>query len=80
MPLQAMLPDALARTSECSGVDFKSAFNSTSPGDWLEIVKDVVAIANSGGGVILIGLDDDGNPTSADVTGIRATDPADLTN
>ena len=47
---------------------------------WLEILKDVVSMANSGGGLIFIGLNDDGLPSGFDVTGACEIDPATFTN
>ena len=47
-----------------------------SRGDWCEIVKDVVAIANSGGGVILFGVDNQGVPSGTDLAPLRDIDPA----
>lgn len=70
----------LARTAEDADVDFKESFDVGSNGDWLEIVKDVVAMANSGGGCIIIGLRDDGLPSGADVSSVIAVDPATLTD
>lgn len=61
-------------------MDFKSAFNPADSGDRLEIIKDIVAFANSGGGTILIGANDDGSPSGTDVSGALSIDPADLTN
>jgi len=52
--------DAVRSKSESRAVDFKSKFDPAFPADWCELVKDIVAIANSGGGSILIGVDDDG--------------------
>lgn len=74
------LSNALARTSESADVDFKSAFDSGALRDWLELVKDIAAFANSGGGYILVGLNDDGSASGADVSGLLAVDPADLGN
>lgn len=74
------LKDALERSAEAADVDFKSAFDVTRPGEWLEIIKDVVAFANSGGGTILIGVTDDGLPSGEDVNAVLAIDPADMTN
>lgn len=48
----------------------------TLPGAWCEIIKDIVAMANSGGGAIAVGLDNAGQPTGADVSQILALDPA----
>jgi len=47
-----------------------------STGDWCELVKDIVAMANSGGGALVIGIRDDGKPSGADCTALLAFDPA----
>lgn len=70
------LERALAARRESRRVEFKSGFDVTSTRDWCEVIKDVIAIANSGGGVILFGVDNVGNPTGADVSAILALDPA----
>jgi hypothetical protein len=81
MMSKVTLQDALSTVCECEGVDFKRAFDPTVLGDWLEIIKDIVAMANSGGGVILIGVDDDGTVGGAGfASGILSIDSADLTN
>lgn len=80
MPLPDQLTTALARSKEAGDLDFKAAFDCSSAGDWLEIIKDIVALANSGGGILLIGLADDGSPSGAEINGIQSVDPADLTN
>lgn len=71
-----------AETAPCesSTVDFKSQFDPEFKGDWPELVKDIVAMANTGGGSILFGLDDNGQPTNLDCTAILKRDPADITN
>lgn len=74
------LAGALARTSECESVDFKSAFDVKSSRDWLEIIKDVAAMANSGGGYLLVGLENDGSPSGSEVSPLLAVDPADFAN
>jgi len=80
MPEKKKLTDALARTSECADVDFKESFDPTNSGEWLEIIKDVVAMANTGGGTILIGVNDDGSVSGKDIAAAASTDPADITN
>ena len=80
MPNDDFLSSALARTTETADVDFKSSFDPEVLRDWLEIIKDIVALANSGGGHILVGLNDDGLPSGSDVSGLLAVDPADLGN
>ena len=72
--------DLLERSTEAADLDFKSTFDVNADGDWLEIIKDIAAFANSGGGTLLIGVNDDGTPSRADLAGILGIDPADLTN
>lgn len=71
--------NVLERTAETSDLDFKSGFHNNL-GEWLEVIKDIVAFANSGGGTILFGVKDDGSPSGENVSEILATDPADVTN
>ncbi|MBM4208197.1 MAG: ATP-binding protein [Gammaproteobacteria bacterium] len=80
MPEDENLSSALANTSESDDIDFKSSFDASSLRDWLEILKDIAAFANSGGGYILIGLNNDGTPSNSDISGLLAVDPADLGN
>lgn len=68
-------------TTESRSIDFKSSFDPDSSADWCELIKDVVAIANSGGGSILIGLNDDGNSCgSAASAKVLDLDPAVITD
>jgi hypothetical protein len=67
---------ALTAKRESKHCDFKGACDLAFPGTWCEIVKDIVAMANSGGGVIVIGLDNSGHPTGADVSAVLALDQA----
>ena len=78
--MEPSLAELVARTAETVDLDFKSCFDPTQNGEWLEVIKDVAAMANSGGGAILIGLDDSGAPCGVDVGPALATDPADFTN
>ena len=41
-------------------IDFKEILDIDSKGDWCELIKDIIATANSGGGTLLIGVKDDG--------------------
>jgi hypothetical protein len=79
MSTAAQAGNVLLRSSETDDLDFKAEFHNKL-GDWLEIIKDIVAFANSGGGTILIGVNDDGSPSGADISAICETDPADVTN
>lgn len=61
-------------------MDFKVGFDPESETECIELVKDLVAMANSGGGVIIVGLRDDGSPSGADVGPLLRLDPAHLTD
>jgi hypothetical protein len=66
--------------SESTEVEFKSQFDPGSRQDWCEIVKDIVAIANSGGGYIIFGVEDNGTPSGAALEPIFRLDSAYLTD
>lgn len=75
------LDEALALNHETQSVDFKQQFDPSSNSEWCELTKDLVTMSNSGGGIILIGLDNDGNPVPAPQTPLaRNPDPADVAN
>src|SRR5437867_6695518 len=61
---------------EAADLDFKATFDPDSTGDWCELVKDIVAFANSGGGWIVFGVNDDGTLANADLGPLRKLDPA----
>jgi hypothetical protein len=66
--------------NETKEVDFKAQFDHQSRQDWCELIKDIIAMANSGGGSIIIGVRDDGTPSKVDVTSFLQLDLADITN
>lgn len=74
--MPTLFEKGLTAKRESKFVDFKSAFDPESPGEWCELIKDIVAMANSGGGVIVIGLDNGGSPSKANVDPILKIDPA----
>ena len=65
-------------SQESAKLDFKAGFEIKT--DWCELIKNTVAMANSGGGKILIGVSDDGVPTKSDVSALLAVDLADVVN
>src|SRR2546429_6392020 len=65
---------------ESAEVDFKESLDFSLPKDRCEIVKDIVAMANSGGGHLLIGVKDDGTLSQFDVTSVLNLDPAKITH
>ena len=77
---EKLLERAQSGRRESQSLEFKSSFNPNNSGEWCEIIKDVVAFANSGGGAIVFGLNDAATPSGFDVTPILAIDTADITN
>lgn len=65
---------------ESKNLDFKERINTESNGEWCETLKDIVAMANSGGGVIVFGVKDNGEPSLFDCEKIKNFDSADITN
>jgi hypothetical protein len=78
--LQADLESAVDHRVESTTVDYKASFDPGLAAEWVEIVKDVAAFANSGGGVIIFGLADDGTASAFDCAALEALDPAVLTD
>lgn len=72
--------DAISVEGEHDWVDFKREFDPRSPAAWCEMVKDIVAMANSGGGFVVIGVEDDGQAASTDIQSALQLDPAILTD
>jgi hypothetical protein len=61
---------------ESKRVEFKAEFDPSSAQAWCEGLKDIVSIANSGGGVILFGVSKDGKASGSDLSSLLALDPA----
>jgi predicted HTH transcriptional regulator len=55
MDRNALLQKAVEARRESKYVDFKASADLAVHGDCCELVKDIVAMANAGGGVILLG-------------------------
>jgi predicted HTH transcriptional regulator len=73
---KAVLAKINESEKESAKLDFKSAFDPFAAQDWCELIKDIVAMANSGGGLIVFGVNDDGSLTTVDLKQILALDPA----
>jgi Putative DNA-binding domain/EC042_2821-lke REase len=71
---------ALASQRESKHVEFKEKFDHADTQDLCEVIKDIVAMANSGGGHILFGVKNDGSASGWDCTLLRGLDPAQLTD
>jgi hypothetical protein len=48
--MMTFLEKAAAAEGESAELDFRATFDRASTGDWCELVKNIVAFANSGGG------------------------------
>jgi hypothetical protein len=59
-------------------IEFKSTFDVAATEDWCEIIKDLVAMANTGGGAIVVGCDNSGQHSGANVAAVLALDPAQI--
>jgi predicted HTH transcriptional regulator len=59
--------DLDAISDESATVDFKAAFDPKSKQDWCELIKDTMAMTNSGGGMLIVGIADDGSFSDYDV-------------
>ncbi len=63
---------------ESRDLAFKDHFVTDQAPECLELVKDIIAMENSGGGLIVIGVCDDGTMSGADVQPVLDLDPAKL--
>jgi predicted HTH transcriptional regulator len=75
-----LLEKARTAKRETRFMEFKESFNPNSDQDWCEIMKDIVAIANSGGGVIVFGIKNDLTLSEIDSAKLLWMDSADITN
>jgi hypothetical protein len=73
---QTIAERATAAQRESRTLDFKERFDPGELCEWLELIKDFVAMANSGGGLVLIGVCNNGTPSGADVQPVLDLDPA----
>jgi hypothetical protein len=61
---------------ESKSLDFKERFDPSVKSEWPELIKDFVAMANSGGGIIVVGVRNNGEATGEDLSAVLALDPA----
>jgi hypothetical protein len=69
---------AAAAQRESRTLDFKERFDPREVPECIELIKDIVAMANSDGGLIVIGVCDNGKPSNANVQTVLDYDPAKL--
>jgi len=63
---------------ESKNLEFKEQFDPSVEGEWIELLKDFVAIANTGGGVVVVGAANDGTPSGVDVSEVLDLDSAQI--
>ena len=78
--MDKLIEKTLVAVRETKFIEFKSEFDITSKQGWCELIKDIIAISNTGDGIIAFGLNDVGEPTGYDATGLLSIDSADITN
>jgi Putative DNA-binding domain len=72
---ERLVAQALGAVRESRRVEFTRAF-SGSADDWCGLVKEVAAMANSGGGAIVVGVEHDGSASGCDVSELLNADSA----
>ena len=75
-----VLEKALNAKRESKYVEFKAEFDVDKDHDWCEIIKDIAAMANSGGGIILLGVNNKGEPSGWNPTPLLNYDAARITD
>lgn len=71
-----LLERCIGAKRESKSIEFKTQFFPSDARDSVELLKDIVAIANSGGGAIAIGLTNGGLPSAVDVSAVLSHDHA----
>ena len=64
-----------AGRAETTSCDLKTSFDGSNR-SWVNIAKDIVAMSNSGGGIIVFGVDDDGRRVGLEEPLLSLMDPA----
>ncbi len=72
----ARVTKCLAANRESKSVEFKEQFLPSDARQSLEVLKDIVAIANSGGGTLAVGIDNSGAASGTDVKTVLNYDHA----
>jgi hypothetical protein len=70
-----LVTQALEAVRASRRIELKRAFSSTAE-DWCGLVKDVAAMANSGGGAIVVGVEHDGSASGCDTADLLNADTA----
>jgi predicted HTH transcriptional regulator len=70
------LTKCLTAKRESKSIEFKEQFQPSDSRQALEVLKDIVAIANSGGGALAVGINNLGEASGADVSATLRHDHA----
>jgi hypothetical protein len=70
-----LLKKALSAKRRSKYVEFRARFDIGSKQDWCMLIRDLAAMANSGGGVVLIGVHADGEHSGEDISAVLGMDP-----
>ena len=65
----------VAGRAETTNCDLKTSFDGSNRA-WVNVAKDIVAMSNSGGGIIIFGVDDDGRRVGLKEPLLNLMDPA----
>ena len=76
----SLVEKAARAQRESKQIDFKEHFDTDSEAEWLELLKDIAAMANSGGGAIVVGVANNGAPSGQSVDKLLVLDSAKLTD
>lgn len=80
MDADKLIEQGLNARRESKYIEFKTSFDPSSNEAWCELIKDIIAMFNTGGGVIMIGLNNDGAPSGVAVGPVLEIDPATVTD
>ena len=72
---QAAVERALRVTRESTRVAFVAGVDPAEPTGWRDLARELTAMANSGGGVVVLGLDARGAPSGWDASALLSVDP-----
>ena len=71
----ALILKAETANQEFRQLDFKGKFEDTTE-CWCALTKDIIAMANSGGGILVLGANRDGTPSGTDCNALLTCDSA----
>jgi Putative DNA-binding domain len=74
------LKRARAAKRESKWLDFKEGFDPSSEAEWCELLKDLLAMANSGGGVVVVGVKNNGKASGVSVKPVLRLDLAHISD